>query len=113
MRAAHTRLDDEFINEDEVGNILSYEYNEDLVGFILTLKDGSVVQTQFEKEENRLHADFNTYSLRRYNEYDTRATSKAEDLEIEYFMQNNKEVLDMEKKIWWDTKLETMKILDI
>ena len=43
--------------------IKKYEFNSDLNGFVVELKDGRVAYVQAEKNTNRLHADFNTYDL--------------------------------------------------
>lgn len=45
----------------ETIEVSEVEYNDDLNGFVVKLKDGRIVQVQFEKEINRLHADYGTY----------------------------------------------------
>ena len=70
--------------------ISSYEYNEDLVGFIVTFKSGSVAQTQFTEETNRLHADHGEKSLERYTEYDEGVLTDGEEHEL--FISDNADV---------------------
>ena len=73
-----------------MGNLISsYEYNEDLVGFIVTFKSGSVAQTQFTEETNRLHADHGEKSLERYTEYDQGALTDDEEHDLELFISDN------------------------
>ena len=49
------------IKIEEKIEVSEVEYNDDLNGFVVELKDGRIVQVQFEKENNRLDADFGTY----------------------------------------------------
>lgn len=42
-------------------DIAKIEENDELCGFIYTLSDGRIVQVQFSRETNRLHADYNTH----------------------------------------------------
>lgn len=42
------------------------EINEELKGLVITLSDNRVFYAQYEIEDNRLHADFNTYSAVKY-----------------------------------------------
>lgn len=58
--------------------IKKIEWNDDLVGFVVTLEDERVVQIQFAKETNRLHADFGTYSAEIYSEYSAEMTDEEE-----------------------------------
>lgn len=48
---------DEFVKK----YIKDIEYNDDLVGFVLILKNDKIVQVQYALETNRLHADYNTH----------------------------------------------------
>lgn len=63
-------------------NIAKFEWNEYLVGFVATLDDGRKVQVQFEKEQNRLHADFGTYSavIDKENDYGLNLSDEEEGL---------------------------------
>ncbi len=72
--------------------IASYDYNEDLMGFVITFKSGSVANTQFDKESNKLHADFGEWSLSRYPEYDEGALTEEEESELYDFIINNEDV---------------------
>ena len=52
--------------------ITKKEWNDDLVGYCCELDNGKYFQVQFEKEQNRLHADFGEYYpiLDTENQYD-------------------------------------------
>ena len=58
--------------------IKKIEWNDDLVGFVVTLEDERVVHLQFDKETNRLHADFGTYSAEIYRESSAEMTDEEE-----------------------------------
>lgn len=60
--------------------IKDVEYNNDLFGFILTLKNDKIVQIQFTLETNRLHADYNTHyaHIDRQNDYGLDITEDEE-----------------------------------
>jgi len=47
---------------------MGYDYNEDLTGYILIFNDGLTIQTQFEEEGNRLHANFGGLELQIYRD---------------------------------------------
>jgi len=72
--------------------IASYEYNDDLMGFVVTFKSGIIAQTQFDKEKNRLHADFGEWCLGRYDEYDEGELTEEEEEELHDFIKNNEDV---------------------
>ena len=67
------------------------EYNDDLNGFIVELKDGRIVQVQFEKESNRLDADYGTYFavIDRENDYSLDLSDDEEDQFKEWMLSNN------------------------
>lgn len=46
--------------------IKNIEFNSDLIGYVVTLEDGREFNAQADREANRLHADFGTYSLCEY-----------------------------------------------
>ena len=76
------------------------EYNDDLNGFVVELKDGRIVQVQFEKESNRLDADFGTYFavIDRENNYGLDLSDEEEELFYEW-MSNNKDIQDKIKEL--------------
>lgn len=67
------------------------EYNDDLNGFIVELKDGRIVQVQFEKENNRLDADCGTYFavIDKENEYGLDLLDDEEDQFKDWMLSNN------------------------
>ena len=75
-------------------------YNDDLNGFIVELKDGRIVQVQFEKESNRLHADYGTYFavIDKENNYGLDLSEDEEELFYEW-MSNNKDIQDKIKEL--------------
>lgn len=79
--------------------IETYEFNSDLFGFIVTFKSGSVAQTQFDKETNRLHADFGEWCLGRYDEYDQGELTTEEENELYDFIKNNEDVKAKDEEI--------------
>lgn len=62
-------------------DIANVEYNDDLNGFIYTLTDGRIVQVQFSRQTNRLHADYNTHyaHIDDDNEYGLNLTDSERD----------------------------------
>ena len=76
------------------------EYNDDLNGFVVELKDGRIVQVQFEKESNRLDADFGTYFavIDKENNYGLDLSDEEEELFYEW-MSNNKDIQDKIKEL--------------
>ena len=76
------------------------EYNDDLNGFIVELKDGRIVQVQFEKESNRLEADYGTYFavIDKENNYGLDLSDEEEELFYEW-MSNNKDIQDKIKEL--------------
>ena len=76
------------------------EYNDDLNGFVVEIKDGRIVQVQFEKESNRLDADFGTYFavIDKENNYGLDLSDEEEELFYEW-MSNNKDIQDKIKEL--------------
>lgn len=71
--------------------ITSYEYNDFLAGYVVSFADDREINLQFDREENRLHADFGTFSLRACR--DTRDNFSDEEIElIERFASKNAEM---------------------
>ena len=58
--------------------IKDVEYNDDLKGFVITLNDDRIVQVQFDKETNRLSADYNRWFPEIYEEYSAEITEEEE-----------------------------------
>jgi len=56
--------------------IKELEYNEDLKGFEVTLNDDRTVYVQFDKETNRLSADYNCWFPEIYKEYSAEITQE-------------------------------------
>lgn len=83
--------------KEETIEVSEVEYNDDLNGFIVELKDGRVVQVQFEKEANRLHADYDTYFavIDKENDYGLNL-SDDEEAQFKEWMQTN---IDIQNKI--------------
>jgi hypothetical protein len=67
------------------------EYNDDLNGFVVELKDGRIVQVQFEKENNRLDADYGTYFavIDKENNYGLDLSDDEEDQFKEWMLSDN------------------------
>ncbi|MEG2635532.1 MAG: hypothetical protein RSA09_03250 [Acinetobacter sp.] len=67
--------------KDEKIEVSKVEYNYDLNGFVVELKDGRIVQVQFEKETSHLHADYGTYFaiIDKENDYGLDLSSDEED----------------------------------
>ena len=66
------------------------EYNDGLNGYIVELKDGRIVQVQFERETNRLHADYNTYFafIDKENDYGLDLSDEEEELFYDWLRNN-------------------------
>lgn len=79
------------IKIEEKIEVSEVEYNDDLNGFIVELKDGRIVQVQFERETNRLHADYNTYFavIDKENNYGLDLSEDEEDQFKEWMLSNN------------------------
>ena len=88
------------IKVEEKIEVADVEYNDDLNGFVVELKDGRIVQVQFERETNRLHADFGTYFavIDKENDYGLNLTDEEEELFYEW-MSNNKDIQDKIKEL--------------
>ena len=76
------------------------EYNDDLNGYIVELKDGRIVQVQFERETNRLHADYNTYFafIDKENDYGLDLSDEEEELFYDW-LRNNEVIQDKIKEL--------------
>ena len=88
------------IKIEEKIEVADVEYNDGLNGYIVELKDGRIVQVQFERETNRLHADYNTYFafIDRENDYGLDLSDEEEGLFYEW-MSNNKDIQDKIKEL--------------
>lgn len=88
------------IKIEEKIEVSEVEYNDDLNGFVVELKDGRIVQVQFERETNRLHADHGTYFavIDRENDYGLDLSDEEEELFYEW-MSNNKDIQDKIKEL--------------
>ena len=77
--------------KEEKIEVAEVEYNDDLNGFVVELKDGRIVQVQFEKESNRLDADFGDYFavIDKENEYGLDLSDEEEDRFKEWMLSNN------------------------
>ena len=80
--------------------VADVEYNDGLNGYIVELKDGRIVQVQFERETNRLHADYNTYFafIDKENDYGLDLSDEEEELFYEWML-NNKDIQDKIKEL--------------
>lgn len=85
------------IKTEEKIEVSEVEYNDDLNGFVVKLKDGRIVQVQFEKESNRLDADYGTYFavIDKENEYGLDLSDDEEDQFKEWMLSN----ADIQNKI--------------
>lgn len=88
------------IKIEEKIEVVDVEYNDDLNGYIVELKDGRIVQVQFERETNRLHADYNTYFafIDKENDYGLDLSDEEEELFYEWML-NNKDIQDKIKEL--------------
>ncbi|EPG1668744.1 hypothetical protein ACY3WP_001577 [Acinetobacter baumannii] len=86
--------------QDTKIEVAEVEYNDGLNGFVVELKDGRIVQVQFERETNRLDADFGTYYavIDRENDYGLDLSDK-EEAQFYEWMSNNKDVQDKVKEL--------------
>ena len=77
--------------EEAVIEVSEVEYNDDLNGFVVELNDGRIVQVQFEKESNRLDADYGTYFavIDRENDYSLDLSDDEEDQFKEWMLSSN------------------------
>ena len=88
------------IKIEEIIEVSEVEYNDDLNGFIVELKDGRIVQVQFERETNRLHADYNTYFafIDKENDYGLDLSDEEEELFYDW-LRNNEVIQDKIKEL--------------
>ena len=86
--------------EEAAIEVADVEYNDDLNGYIVELKDGRIVQVQFERETNRLHADYNTYFafIDKENDYGLDLSDKEEELFYDW-LRNNEVIQDKIKEL--------------
>ena len=64
--------------EDEQSTIETTEYNKDLDGVVITLSTGRTAQAQWNKEGNRLSADYGDERLERYTDWDSEDLTQQE-----------------------------------
>ena len=85
------------IKIEEKIEVSEVEYNDGLNGYIVELKDGRIVQVQFERETNRLHADHGTYFavIDKENEYGLDLSDDEEDQFKEWMLSS----VDIQNKI--------------
>ena len=78
------------IKIEEKIEVSEVEYNDGLNGYIVELKDGRIVQVQFERETNRLHADHGTYFavIDKENNYGLDLSDEEEDQFREWMLSN-------------------------
>lgn len=83
--------------KEETIEVSEVEYNDDLKGFVVELKDGRTVQVQFEKETNRLHADYDTYFavIDKENDYGLNLSDDEENQFKEWMLSS----IDIQNKI--------------
>ena len=88
------------IKIEEKIEVSEVEYNDDLNGFVVELKDGRIVQVQFERETNRLHADYNTYFafIDKENDYGLDLSDEEEELFYDW-LRNNEVIQDKIKEL--------------
>ena len=80
--------------------VADVEYNDGLNGYIVELKDGRIVQVIFERETNRLHADYNTYFafIDKENDYGLDLSDEEEELFYDW-LRNNEVIQDKIKEL--------------
>ena len=80
--------------------IIDVEYVEEAFTFVVTLQNNRTVQVQFERETNRLHADYNTHfaHIDRDNEYGYDLNELEEELFIDW-IKTCKEIQDVVKEL--------------
>lgn len=80
--------------------VTTIEYNDDLEGFIVELKDGRIVQIQFEIEYNCLHANCGTHYavIDKMNDYGLELSYEEEEL-FEEWLLNSKDIQDKAKEL--------------
>ena len=88
------------IKIEEKIEVADVEYNDGLNGYIVELKDGRIVQVQFERETNRLHADYNTYFafIDKENDYGLDLSDEEEELFYDW-LRNNEVIQDKIKEL--------------
>ena len=86
--------------KEETIEVSEVEYNDGLNGYIVELKDGRIVQVQFERETNRLHADYNTYFafIDKENDYGLDLSDEEEELFYDW-LRNNEVIQDKIKEL--------------
>ncbi len=88
------------IKIEEKIEVADVEYNDGLNGYIVELKDGRIVQVQFERETNRLHADHGTYFavIDKENNYGLDLSDEEEELFYDW-LRNNEVIQDKIKEL--------------
>ena len=88
------------IKIEEKIEVSEVEYNDGLNGYIVELKDGRIVQVQFERETNRLHADHGTYFavIDKENNYGLDLSDEEEELFYDW-LRNNEVIQDKIKEL--------------
>lgn len=77
--------DKDWLNDQEnLMEVFTAEYNEDLDGYVLTFVSGRCAHTQFDTESNKLHADFGDRYLTRYTEYDDELVENEDGLAFQF-----------------------------
>lgn len=89
-----------YLPKEEKIEVSEVEYNDDLNGFVIELKDGRTVQVQFEKETNCLHADYETHFavIDKENDYGLDLSEDEED-QFKEWMLSNKEIQNKIKEL--------------
>ena len=90
---------EKFVVEPTI-EVADVEYNDGLNGYIVELKDGRIVQVQFEKENNRLDADYGTYFavIDKENNYGLDLSDEEEELFYDW-LRNNEVIQDKIKEL--------------
>jgi hypothetical protein len=75
-------------------NVTNLEFNDDLVGFVVTLDNRKIVQVQFDLNQNRPDANYGTYYpvIDTQNEYGLDLTNEEHN-EFTKWMRKNPEIL--------------------
>ena len=69
------------------------EFNSDLDGLVITFDvTGHTAQTQYDIENNKLHADYGKKYLDRFTEYDDDLTAEEDDFVKTFVMDHNHEL---------------------
>jgi hypothetical protein len=82
------------------------EWDDNLVGFVITLIDNRIIQIQYELQTNRLHGDFGTHfaHIDKVNDYGLDLSDDEEEF-IKDYIKHNKEII--RKGIELDKQIES------